>query len=74
MITDNGVNSISFKNALAKAKRNAAKEKYSFVETIEDVATEYYLTTDEIEALTEKLIAYCKKNYLYRNESFWNEW
>lgn len=71
MITENGVNSISFKNALAKAKRNAMKEKYSFVETIEDVAVEYYLTTDEIEALREKLIAYCLKNYLYTRESFW---
>lgn len=62
---ENGINSISFRNALAKAKRNAQKEKYSFVETIEDVAIEYCLIPSEIEALTEKLTEFCKKNYLY---------
>jgi hypothetical protein len=58
-------NSISFRNALAKAKRNAKKEKYSFVETIEDVAVEYCLVPAEVEVLTMKLREFCKKNYLF---------
>ena len=66
-IAENGVNSISFRNALAKAKRNAQKEKYSFNETIEDAAVEYCLNAEEVEALREKLISFCKKNYLYVN-------
>lgn len=72
MNIDNGINSISFKNALAKAKRNARSERYSFNELIEDVATEYCLNIEEIEELRNKLIDYCEKNYLYRAESFWN--
>lgn len=64
--TGNGVNSPSFRNALAKAKRNADIEKYSFNETIEDVVIGYYLNEEEAAALREKLIAYCKKNNLYR--------
>ena len=65
---ENGVNSKSFINALAKAKRNADKQKYSFNETIEDVMYEYCLTKEEIEILTEKLVEYCKINGLYKRE------
>ena len=72
MCVDNGVNSISFKNALAKAKRSAKAERYSFNELIEDVATEYCLNIEEIEELRNKLIDFCEKNFLYRNERFWN--
>jgi hypothetical protein len=63
--TESGIHSISFRNALATAKRNASKEKYSFEETVLDVKYGYHLTEAESEALREKLIAYCKKNYLY---------
>ena len=64
-LTESGVHSPSFRNALAYAKRNASSEKYSFNETVEDAMYAYYLTEEETEALREKLIAFCKKNYLY---------
>lgn len=63
--TENGVNSPSFINALAYAKRKANKETYDFNELIEDAMYQYYLIKEETEALRDKLVAYCKKNYLY---------
>jgi hypothetical protein len=64
-ITESGVHSISFRNALAYAKRRAVKETYSFVELVEDAKIEYILTTEETDALREKLVSFCRKNYLY---------
>lgn len=66
--TENGVNSITFINALAWAKRKANKEAYSFNELVEETMYEYCLTADETAALKEKLMAYCKKNWLYTRE------
>lgn len=66
--TENGVNSISFRNALAKAKRNAGIEKYGFIETILDVVYGYNLTAEETEILKDKLVDYCKDNYLYKGK------
>ena len=57
---ENGVNSISFRNALAHAKRNAKVEKYEFIETVLDAKYAYGLTDEETEALKEKLIQFCK--------------
>lgn len=73
-IEESGIYSVSFRNALAKAKRDADKEKYSFYENIENVMYEYYLNEEEVKALTEKLKEYCCKNYLYRRDlgSEWN--
>lgn len=64
-ITDSGIHSISFRNALAYAKRRAVKETYSFIELVEDAKIEYVLTTEETDALREKLINFCRKNHLY---------
>lgn len=64
-IEESGVNSVTFRNALAYAKRKAVKECYSFIELIEDAKVEYILTTEETDALREKLIAFCRKNHLY---------
>lgn len=64
-VTETGINSPSFCNALAYAKRKAAKEVYSFSELVEDAEIEYSLSTEETEALKEKLIAFCRKNDLY---------
>lgn len=64
-ISESGIHSVSFRNALAYAKRKATKEMYSFTELVEDAKVEYTLTAEETEALTKKLVAYCKKNYLY---------
>lgn len=64
-IEESGIYSVSFRNALSHAKRNADKELYSFEETVLDAKYGYYLTVEETEALREKLIAYCKKNHLY---------
>lgn len=64
-ITESGIHSISFRNALAYAKRRAVKEQYSFIELVEDAKIEYILTTEETDALREKLIAFCRKNHLY---------
>ena len=58
-------NSISFRNALAYAKRKAAKETYSFIELVEDAKSEYILTTEETDALRNKLVDFCRKNHLY---------
>lgn len=63
--TENGVNSKSFINALAKAKRDANKEKYSFEENVENVKYTYYLTDEETKELRSKLLTYCRENYLY---------
>ena len=64
-IEESGIHSMTFRHALAYAKRKAQKETYSFNELIEDAMYQYYLTDEETEALREKIIAYCKKNYLY---------
>ena len=52
-------------NAIARAKRNAFEEKYSFLETLLDVIYEYDLRDDEIEPLYNSIIKYCDKNNLY---------
>ena len=64
----NGVNSPSFKNALARAKRNADKEKYGIIDTVLDAAYEYYLTEEETADLRDKLADYCEKNLLYSSQ------
>lgn len=63
--TETGIHSKSFINALNWAKRKAFKETYNFNELIEETGYKYYLNADEIQALREKLIPYCKKNLLY---------
>ena len=62
--TGNGVNSPSFINALAKAKRDSGK--YSFYENIENVVIGYWLNEEEEKALVEKLFKYYDKNGIYR--------
>lgn len=57
----------SFRNALAKAKRNADIEKYSYMETLLDVVYEYYLSAEEAKELQKRFNDYCRKNYLYLN-------
>ena len=64
---ETGVNSKSFKNALAYAKRKAFKETYNFNELIEDASVEYHLNESEEAALRDKLLDYCRKNALYKN-------
>lgn len=60
----NGVNSKSFINALAKAKREMTKVEYDAEQTrdvAEIVSKEYFLTKEETESLIEKLEKYVDK-------------
>lgn len=59
----------SLRNAIARAKRNLEKEKYSISETIYDAAYQYYLRDDEVYTLQSAVADYLKKNkYLYTSE------
>ena len=60
----------SLLNAIAKAKRNAIDEKYSFVETLLDVIYEYNLRDDEVEILYNSFVKYCDKWALFNNERY----
>ena len=53
-----GPNSLSFKEALAYAKRNVDNEKYSWAETVEDAQTAYYLSDEEASVMEDKLKMY----------------
>lgn len=50
-------------NAISCAKRNVHKG-YSFNELIEDIEIRYFLRKDEVKILRNKLIKYCKKNFI----------
>lgn len=62
--TANGTNSKTFINALGKAKRELKKvdyDEYQVNDIIEIVSHEYYLNSEEKEALKEKVEKFVKK-------------
>lgn len=66
--SETGINSVSFRNALSYAKRNALKEVYSFNELIEDAKFSYILSDEETDMLKEKMINFCRDNHLYTRD------
>ena len=52
----------TLKNAISKAKRDLNKGVYGFYDIMYGIESAYYLRTDEVKILKEKMIDHVKKD------------